>query len=293
MKYSYKYFPVSETQRKWGMYATCAGHSRTEPFAQFPSRAHPDEYFFTWEKGRVLGEWQMILLEDGGGTVEFRKRKSAVGAGSLIALPPGCWHRYRPAKETGWTTFWLGFGGDLATRFAEGAGLDPGGEVRELDAKHRFRRLFADAVSDILGGGQPSLYSTAAQIPPLLAALADGGCAGKSRTTSEAIQLAQTHIMEHSCETVDFAALAESLGIPYRTFRHLFTKETGASPLQFQLGIRLARAKNLLASSDIPIAEIAETLGFNSTWYFSHFFAKATNVSPREYRSRSETPRRF
>ncbi len=74
MKHSYKYFPVSETQRKWGLYATCAGHNRTEPLAQFPSRAHPDEYFFTWEKGRILGEWQIILLEGGRGTVEFRKR---------------------------------------------------------------------------------------------------------------------------------------------------------------------------------------------------------------------------
>lgn len=280
MKYSYKYFPVSETQRKWGLYATCAGHSRSEPFAPFPSHAHPDEYFFTWEKGRVLNEWQIILLEGGSGTVEFRKRRFAVRQGSLIVLPPGCWHRYRPEKKTGWTTFWLGFGGDLVSRFAGGAGFNPDGEVRELGTTHRFRRLFADAVSGILDNRQSSLYSTAAQVPPLVAALADG----ESRTTSDAIQAAQTHIMEHSCEIVDFAALAESLGIPYRTFRYLFTKETGESPLQFQLSIRLARAKNLLASSDMPIAEIAETLGFNSTWYFSHFFAKATSVSPREYR---------
>ena len=104
MKYSYKYFPVSDTQRKWGLYATCAGHSKTEPFAAFPSRAHPDEYFFTWEKGRVLGEWQIILLEGGSGTVEFRKRKFAVSQGSLIVLPLGCWHRYRPERKTGWTT---------------------------------------------------------------------------------------------------------------------------------------------------------------------------------------------
>ncbi len=284
MKHSYKYFPVSETQRKWGLYATCAGHNRTEPLAQFPSRAHPDEYFFTWEKGRILGEWQIILLEGGRGTVEFRKRRFAVSQGSLIVLTPDCWHRYRPDNETGWTTYWLGFGGDLATRFASGAGFNPDGEVRALGTKHRFCRLFADTVTDILSGAKPSLYSAAAQIPPLIAALTDDGHSGTSRTASKAIQSAQTYIMEHVCEIVDFAALAESLGIPYRTFRHLFTKETGESPLQFQLGIRLARAKNLLASSDIPIAEIAETLGFNSTWYFSHFFSKATGVSPRDYR---------
>ena len=61
-------------------------------------------------------------------------------------------------------------------------------------------------------------------------------------------------------------------------------RECGVPPLQYQLGIRLARAKNLLRSSDMPISEIAESLGFNSTWYFSHFFKKQTGTSPAAYR---------
>ena len=49
---------------------------------------------------------------------------------------------------------------------------------------------------------------------------------------------------------------------------------------------RLGSLRSLLKSSDMPIAEIAETLGFNSSWYFSHFFTKATGRSPRAYRSK-------
>lgn len=286
MKTRYMYFPVSATQRAWGLYVTCTGRNRVEPNAEYPSRAHPDEYFFTWEKGRILHEWQIILVEAGGGTVEFRKRRCAVHPGSLVILPPGCWHRYRPVKDTGWSSLWIGFGGDLASRFASGAKFDSEGDVREFRAQHRFRRLFADTVSDILDNGLSRAYSAAARIPPLIAAIAEESPSRRSRAAgAEAVQRAQAHIIEHSCETVDFEALAESLGLAYRTFRHLFAKETGTSPLQFQLEVRLARAKNLLASSDMPIAEIARTLGFNSTWYFSHFFAKETNVSPREYRS--------
>ena len=70
-----------------------------------------------------------------------------------------------------------------------------------------------------------------------------------------------------------------------RSFRYLISKETSCSPLQYQLGVRLARAKNLLKSSDMPISEIAETLGFNSTWYFSHFFKKHTKMSAAAYRN--------
>jgi len=287
MKSTHKYFPVNDAQRTWGLYATCAGHSTTNPGDEFPSRAHPDEYYFTWAKGRILHEWQLILVEGGGGTVEFRQRRFAVRKGSLVVLPPGCWHRYRPNADTGWTTLWIGFAGDLADRLVGGASFNPKGEVRDGSASHQFHTLLADLVTDILESGRVSVYSAAARIPGVVAELMDGGNADESSpAASDIIHRAQEYMLEHCSETIDFEALASSLDMTYRSFRYLFTKETGTSPLQYQLNVKLVRAKNLLKSSDMPIAEIAETLGFNSTWYFSHFFAKATGKSPRVYRGK-------
>ncbi len=287
MKSTHRYFPVNDTQRSWGLYATCVGHSVTEPGDTFPSSLHPDEYFFTWDKGRVLHEWQIILIECGRGTVEFRNRRHSAKEGSLIVLPPGCWHRYKPNRKTGWTTLWIGFGGDLATRLAGGAGFGRDGEVREVSHARRFHGLFADTVADILERGKDSVYSTAARIPSLIAALAEERNLESDGTSHQGlVHRAQSHIAEHASEIVDFALLAESLGVPYRTFRYLFSKETGSSPLQYQLDIRLARARNLLKSSDMPIAEIAKSLGFNSTWYFAHFFRQRVHLSAATYRKK-------
>lgn len=291
MKSAQRYFPVNDEQRSWGLYATCAGRSVTEPGDEFPSRIHPDEYYFTWDKGRVLHEWQLILLESGGGTVEFRRRRFKAGKGSLIVLPPGCWHRYKPNAKTGWTTLWIGFNGDLATRLVGGAGFASDGEVRALSNGNRFHRQFLNAVTDILENGRDNVYAAAAQIPMLVAALVEDRPPDESRASSaELVHRAQMYIKEHATETIDFEKLAESLGLTYRTFRYLISKETSSSPLQYQLGVRLARAKNLLKSSDMPISEIAETLGFNSTWYFSHFFRKHARMSAADYRD-ARSPR--
>ena len=286
MKSTHRYFPVNDEQRSWGLYATCVGHSVTEPGDEFPSRIHPDEYYFTWDKGRVLHEWQLILLERGGGTVEFRRRRFTARKGSLIVLPPECWHRYRPDTDTGWTTLWIGFGGDLANRLVGGAGFNKGGEVRAIPDEHHFHRLLADMVSDILGNGQAGVYSAAARIPLLTAALMKDEPVGEDSRfrTSELIHRAQQHMLERCGEEIDFESLASSLGITYRSFRYLFAKETGTSPLQYYLSVKLSRARNLLKSSDIPIEEIAHTLGFKTNWYFAHFFTKATGISPRDYR---------
>ncbi len=286
MKNEYKYFPVNAAQREWGLYVTCVGHSTTEPHAVFPSPEHPDEYFFSWERGRILHEWQLILIEDGGGVVEFKHRRHSARKGSLIVLPPGCWHRYRPNAKTGWTTLWIGFNGDLASRLIGGAGFNPEGEVRNLSNDHAFHRLMLGTIADILENGRDNVYSAAARIPMLVAALVENAPPGRSQAnTSDLVIRAQMHIREHAAETVDFKALAKSLGITYRAFRYLFTKETTLSPLQYQLEVRLARAKNLLKSSDMPIADIAKTLGFNSTWYFSHFMRNRLKTSPATYRN--------
>ena len=125
----------------------------------------------------------------------------------------------------------------------------------------------------------------------LVAALIEDRPPDESRTSSaELVHRAQMYITEHANEIIDFEKLAESLGLTYRSFRYLISKETSSSPLQYQLGVRLARAKNLLKSSDMPISEIAETLGFNSTWYFSHFFKKHAKTSAAAYRD-ARSPR--
>ena len=285
MKSTHKYFPVNDAQRSWGLFATCVGHSTTDSGDEFPSKTHPDEYYFTWEKGRILHEWQIAFVERGSGIVEFRHRKFAAREGSLIVLPPGCWHRYRPDADTGWTTLWIGFGGDLADRLVGGAGFNPKGEVRDVPASQRFHALFAELVSDILDGGRVGVYSVAARIPAVVAALVEGDASDKSAVAaSDLMHRAQEHMLEHCGEAIDFDKLAASLGMTYRSFRYLFAKETGTSPLQYQLKVKLARAKALLRSSEMPISEIAETLGFNSSWYFSHFFRRQTGASPADYR---------
>lgn len=289
MKSIHKYFPVNDEQRRWGIYATCAGHSQTEPGDEFPSPVHPDEYFFSWELGRTLHEWQIILIEHGHGTIEFRNRRFTAKEGALIVLPPECWHRYRPNRKTGWTTLWIGFGGELAGRLTGGAGFNAKGEVRDVSGVPRFKRLFADILTDILERRRDNVFSTAARIPALLATLVEDAAPGTTDIPhAEIVHRAQRHIVEHAAEIVDFAALAESLGVPYRTFRYLFAKEAGTAPLQYQLDIRLSRAKNLLRSSDMPISEIAAALGFRSGWYFAHFFKKRMKMSAAAYRKRPQ-----
>ena len=43
----------------------------------------------------------------------------------------------------------------------------------------------------------------------------------------------------------------------------------------------------LAKNARMPVKEIAESLGFGTTWYFSHFFRRHTHLSPAAYRKSS------
>lgn len=67
-----------------------------------------------------------------------------------------------------------------------------------------------------------------------------------------------------------------------------FRKATGKSPLAYLLSLRIQRAGELLRTSEKNITEIAYEVGFNDSNYFTRQFRKATQYSPREFRSKHQ-----
>lgn len=63
----------------------------------------------------------------------------------------------------------------------------------------------------------------------------------------------------------------------------LFSKYADAGFVEYITGVRISAAKELLAQGDLHIYEIAERLGFESSFYFSKVFKKYEGISPKEY----------
>lgn len=64
----------------------------------------------------------------------------------------------------------------------------------------------------------------------------------------------------------------------------VFKEKFGISPYKYISDIRLKNAKRMLKSSTLPIGEIATLLGFCDSRYFSNWFKKKTDFTPKEYR---------
>ena len=83
--------------------------------------------------------------------------------------------------------------------------------------------------------------------------------------------------------------LARLCRVSYSTLRTAFLRETGMTPGQCQLSLRLEEAQRLLADSTDRITAIAEQTGFCNQKHFSMIFKRKLGLSPLAYRRQHAT----
>jgi AraC-like DNA-binding protein len=89
----------------------------------------------------------------------------------------------------------------------------------------------------------------------------------------------------HLAERLSVAGLARQAGMSVRSFHRHFRARMGQAPLDYVLGQRIARARELLAAHPTErIDAIAAQCGFEDGNYFSRVFHERTGTSPRGYR---------
>jgi len=104
------------------------------------------------------------------------------------------------------------------------------------------------------------------------------------RELSRRIEAAQTEIVRTLAERPSLRRVAAGLNVSMRQLQRDFVAVTGLTPLRYRNLIRLSEANTLLAETSLPIAAIAEQLGYPSLANFSAAFRQAYDCTPRQVR---------
>ncbi len=88
-------------------------------------------------------------------------------------------------------------------------------------------------------------------------------------------------------QNISVATVADSLHLNTAYFSRVFSEKTGISPKQYILNLKIQRAKELLIA-DVPISEVAESIGFSDPCYFSRIFHQKTGLTPSQFVKDSE-----
>lgn len=289
----FRYFPLSDRQRAWELYVTGVGRI-VRAYRGSPDTGHPPPYYYVWETGRVLDQFGLIYVTQGQGEFESANTPlAAVGAGTVLLLVPGVWHRYRPGEKDCWSYFWVHLGGDYLAGLVRRGVLSPRRPVFRTGLQQNLLRPYLAMIERARSeppGFRQMMCGNVLEI--LGAALGTEGGPPDSAPVAALVRQATVILEEHIDRPVDLAALADSLGVSYDAFRHAFKRHTGLAPHQYLLALRINRAKELLYGTDLNVRQIAASLGFDDPYYFSRAFRKSTGRSPNRFRAESQGPKR-
>ncbi|MHB8424823.1 MAG: AlkA N-terminal domain-containing protein [Gammaproteobacteria bacterium] len=141
-------------------------------------------------------------------------------------------------------------------------------------AKRQHVRYFPTAAAAAEAGFRPCLRCRPEVAPGTPA------WNGTSATVSRGLRLIAAGALDED----DVETLATRLGISSRHLDRLFMQHLGASPVAVAQTRRLHFAKQLISDTDLPMAQVALTSGFQSIRRFNDTFRKLYGRSPTELR---------
>jgi transcriptional regulator GlxA family with amidase domain len=92
-------------------------------------------------------------------------------------------------------------------------------------------------------------------------------------------------IEENAYRDLTLADIAGRAGLSTRTLNRRFHEETGRTPLQWLIGVRVRQAQELLERTGHGVDRIAHEVGFASPATFRTHFKRLSGVGPQAYRA--------
>jgi AraC family transcriptional activator of pobA len=242
--------------------------------------------------------FQILLIERGGGEMNFDTAKLAFAAPAAVLIPAAIAHgfRFEPNVTDGWViSFTEDAGGALADRSGE--------------AIARLRALAAEPVISLADATERDLFALGTELFDeqslaregyrlamrgllvLIAVAAARLAASRARTGSITLHPADATVAQLRALLDEFfrnerllGFYAEKLGMTVDRLNDHVKRATGVTAGHLIRQRVLSEAKRQLVFTTQPIHDIAKELDFADPSHFARFFRKQTGTTPHEFR---------
>ena len=205
----------------------------------------------------------------------------ALHRGCMFLIRPGELTYYQADERSPWEYIWIGFDGSLCASLLHSAGFTE--EVCWRDTP-QVSYLFEGlrAVPDRTRSTELSLCSLLYELFSVL-------CAQETavHTPRDYVTRTSDYIRANYALPVSIESIASMLGIDRRYLSRIFLRETGMTPKEYLVRIRLNRAADLLENSACTVTETAHSVGYDDVYNFSKIFKKKYGISPAYFRQRA------
>ncbi|MBB3809950.1 helix-turn-helix domain-containing protein [Pseudochelatococcus contaminans] len=157
-------------------------------------------------------------------------------------------------------------------------------EVQDIDAVETLASLLVDEVA------KPSKHAVYAEslAGSIVTGLLDIPEPAAERATGRLTQGQMNKLLSRvdasGGHRLTVAEMAETVGLSESWFANVFKQTLGKTPQQWQLARRIEAARQLLADTDLTIADIAAQLNFSDQAHLTKAFRQITGETPAAWR---------
>jgi AraC family transcriptional regulator of arabinose operon len=240
---------------------------------------------------RMQKDLQLVLLHRGAMEVEIDGVRHQVPPGHVALLKPDHLERFTFAKDGETWHRWIAATAEPLDRLAaaqfEAYPLyipisDRMNQLTDmmLTLQHQEDPEGNEAVLASLGRSAILLY------------LAELRRMGADKRKHVAVLIAKDYIHKRYSEEIDLRALSMCTNMTPAHLIRLFRRDEGMTPTQYLWQYRVKQGVDLLRSTGLNVGEVAERIGFKTSYHFARSVKNVTGVAPSQIRKTSwELPR--
>ena len=106
----------------------------------------------------------------------------------------------------------------------------------------------------------------------------------REESSNDAIEAAKKYIENNYTDNITLEDVSREVNISSYYLSRIFKEGTGENFIDYLTGLRMDKAKELLATTQLSMKEICAKVGYSDPNYFSKTFKKNVGVTPTEYR---------
>lgn len=223
----------------------------------------------------------ILYVLEGSGTVVYDSITYTLQAGDILLLD--CYKKHSYSTDS-WDIMWLHFEGKLSTDYYNTL-FKRFGESIKATGSPSAKDLLIHIVDLLYHSNTLNEAMVSCKINQLLCELfmlsSDYICVDSLSPVNQAIHYMKTHLKQ----PISLDELAQIAHLSPYHFTRVFKKETGCTPYEYLMILRINESKYLLKSTSMLIKEIAYEVGFNNESNFMTYFKRITGYTPTAFRN--------
>ncbi|MDQ8197898.1 AraC family transcriptional regulator [Pelagicoccus enzymogenes] len=224
------------------------------------------------------------MVIEGSGRLRINESEHLVGAGFCFCGGPGVDYEFTSSPDSNLTKYFLVFGESQSGKSAPKKFLYPGFTMPYVlveDLVKWNEIIIAEGASQ----APDAIENISALIGILVRKIApDASGKAKQKTTDSLVIKALALIERNFKELSSLQEIADTLSVSSEHLCRVFKSSDRASPYRILIRRKMEHAYAQLKMTQLPIQEIAYSLGFTDSFHFSRAFKKRYGMPPSQVR---------